>query len=165
MDAPCLPESLQALIVDDDRLVRDFTVHTLEFGINRKVTTFDSGFQAWRHLQRHPQQADIIIADANIPDINGLELLERVKHAFPGTRFIVTSSNPDNEQAACRLGADAFLAKPFDVKDLLTIIQKLMLTGAPVQAQKSIPFNIKVPVLTGTAQPSAPEDDSTPHSL
>lgn len=165
MDTPCLPESLQTLIIDDDRLVRDFTVHTLEFGTNRKVTTFDSGFKAWQHLQRQPQQADIIIADANIPDINGLELLERVKHAFPGTRFIVTSSNPANEQTAYRLGADAFLAKPFDVKDLLTIIQELILTGEPIPERKSIPFNSKGSVVTGTTQPSAPVDDSTPHSL
>jgi CheY-like chemotaxis protein len=141
MDAPCPQASLHTLIIDDDQLVRDFAVHTVEFGTNRKATTFESGFHAWQYVQSHPDRVDIVIADVNIPDMDGLELLERIKRTFPQKVFIVTSSDPANEQTAYQLGADAFLAKPYDVNDLLTLVQALMLTGGPPMAQKSIPLH------------------------
>jgi len=141
MDAPRSQASLHTLIIDDDQLVRDFAVHTVEFGTNRKATTFESGFQAWQYVQSHPDLVDVVIADVNIPDMDGLELLERIKRTFPQKVFIVTSSDPANEQAAYQMGADAFLAKPFDVNDLLTLVQALMLTGGPPKVQKSIPLH------------------------
>lgn len=115
---------IQILIVDDDQLVRDFAVHTIEFGINRKVATFDNGLNAWQFLQNHPNGADIIIADANIPDMDGMELLSQVKKMYPEKKFIITTSNPKYENTAYQLGADAFLSKPYDVGDLFTIVQQ-----------------------------------------
>ena len=70
---------IRILIVDDDQLVRDFAVHTIEYGTDRLVTTLDSGFKAWEFIQSQPENVDIIIADANIPDMDGLELLYWVK--------------------------------------------------------------------------------------
>ena len=114
------------LIVDDDQFVRDFAVHAIEFGTNRQVTTFESGFRAWQFITEQDSCIDVIIADAHIPDMNGLELLERSKKNFPDKKFILTSSIFAYEQSAYKLGADAFIAKPFDIKDLFTIIDKLI---------------------------------------
>jgi YesN/AraC family two-component response regulator len=113
----------QFIIVDDDQLIRDFAVHTIEYGTNRKVATFENGFQAWQFIQSQPENVDIVIADANIPDMDGLELLAEVKQAFPEKIFIITTSNPAFEKSANRLGADAFLSKPYDVNDLFAIVQ------------------------------------------
>lgn len=115
---------LQVLIVDDDQLVRNFAVNTIEYGINRKVATFGSGFQAWQFIQKRPDEVDIVIADANIPDMDGLELLAEVKQAYPEKIFIITTSNPEFEKSAHQLGADAFLSKPYDVNDLFAVVQK-----------------------------------------
>ena len=132
-----LPAGIQILIVDDDQLVRDFAVHTIEFGTNRKVTTFDNGFNAWQYIQDQPHLVDIIIADANIPDVDGIELLERVKKSCPQKKFIITSSNPACEKSAYQMGADAFVSKPFDVNDLFTVIQQLMMMpAASLQANR-----------------------------
>jgi DNA-binding NarL/FixJ family response regulator len=38
-------------VVEDDPLVRDFVVDTLEFSVNRKIHTFDNGFSAWQYIQ------------------------------------------------------------------------------------------------------------------
>lgn len=129
MDTSNSSPEVQILIVDDDQLVRDFAVHTIEFGINRKVSTFDNGFNAWQFLQNHPDGADIIIADANIPDMDGMELLEQVKKKYPEKKFIITTSNPKNEDTAYQMGADAFLSKPYDVNDLFTIVQQFIETS------------------------------------
>ena len=115
---------IQIVIIDDDQLVRNFAVHTIEYGINRKVTTFDNGFEAWQTIQNQPNNADIIIADANIPDMDGLELLHQVKQKFPHKKFILTTSNPEIENTAFEMGADVFLSKPYDVQDLFAIVQQ-----------------------------------------
>jgi DNA-binding NtrC family response regulator len=125
------PPHRQILIIDDDQFVRDFAVNTIEFCTNSKVLTFESGFRAWHHLHSNPTSATIVIADANIPDMNGLELLDQLKKLRPDVTFIITSSNPDHEQTAYHMGANAFVSKPFDVNDLLTVIQELILTPLP----------------------------------
>jgi len=121
-----LPEALRIVVIDDDQLVRDFAVHTIEFSTNKKVTTFESGFHAWHYIKSQPDSSDIIIADVNIPDMNGMELLELLKKSYPHKQFVITSSNPAHEREAYQMGAEAFLSKPFDVHDLLTLLQKLI---------------------------------------
>jgi two-component system response regulator YesN len=129
----------QILVIDDDQFVRDFAVHTIEFGTNSKVTTFESGFRAWQYIQSNPSGVTIVIADANIPDMSGLEVLEQLKQHHPNKTFIITSSNPDHEKAAYHMGADAFVAKPFDVNDLLTVVQKLILISTPKPNSQATP--------------------------
>lgn len=121
----------QIVLIDDDFFVRDFAVHTIEFGTNSKVTTFESGFRAWQYIKSNPAKVMIVIADANIPDMSGLEVLEQIKQHLPDKTFIITSSNPDHEEVAHQMGADAFVSKPFDVNDLMTIIEELILVPAP----------------------------------
>ncbi len=129
-------EAFYIIIVDDDQLVRDFAVHTIEYGTNRKVTTFDSGFKAWQFIQHTPEKADIVIADANIPDLTGMELLRRIKQNYPEIKFIITTSNPALEVEAGQLGADAFLSKPYDIKDLFAIVQQFYSAADPSQQSK-----------------------------
>lgn len=131
MEASNPETGIQITIIDDDPLVRDFAVHTIEYGINRKVTTFDNGFKAWQFLQNQPDDVDIIIADANIPDMDGLDLLDQVKKRFPHKKFVLTTSNPDLENSAYHLGADAFLSKPYDVSDLFAIVQQFINNPEP----------------------------------
>jgi YesN/AraC family two-component response regulator len=131
---------VQALIIDDDQLVRDFAVHAIEYGTNRKVATFGNGFQAWQFIQNKPECVDIIIADANIPDMDGLELLAEVKKAFPDKKFIITTSNPAFEKSAYQFGADAFLTKPYDANDLFTIVKKFFSKPAGSQTPRITAF-------------------------
>ena len=127
----------QVVVIDDDHLVRNFAVHTIEYGTNRKVTTFDSGFNAWQFIQAEPEQVDIIIADANIPDMDGLELLRQVKSKYPDKKFVITTSSPDKENTAYQLGADVFLLKPYDIDDLFTLIERLF-SNANAAAKKNL---------------------------
>lgn len=131
---------VRMIIIDDDQLVRDFAVHTIEYGTNQKVATFDSGFKAWQYIQNQPKDVDIVIADANIPDMDGMELLDRVKKAHPKKKFIIITSNPSFESRAKQLGADAFLTKPFDIKDLFDIVQRFCSGLTPPAELKIAPF-------------------------
>jgi CheY-like chemotaxis protein len=112
------------LVVDDDQLVRDFAVHTIEYGMDRRIEVSDTGFSAWRRLQDELYHVDIIIADANLPEMSGFELLERVKMQMPQKKVIITAGDPAFEKRARLLGADAFISKPFQADDLLKIINE-----------------------------------------
>ena len=109
-------------MVEDDQLVRDFVVDALEFSINRKIHTFDSGFAAWQFV-RSSNTIHIVFADIHVPDMNGLELTSRIKTATPEIICILASGNPADEQLAETAGADAFLLKPYGVSDLFALVQ------------------------------------------
>lgn len=122
------------MVVDDDQLVRDFAVHTLEYGLNQRVVTFESGFDAWQFIRQHPHKVDVIIADANIPDMDGFELLRFVKQSTPDKFFVITAGDPDMEDIAGQYLADAFISKPYDARDLFAVIRNYASTGAAAGA-------------------------------
>ncbi len=109
-------------MVEDDPLVRDFVVDTLEFSVNRKIHTFDNGFAAWQHIQES-NPIHIVFSDIHVPDIDGLELIARIKAAHPEIICILASGNPADALPATEAGADAFVLKPYGVSDLFALVQ------------------------------------------
>ena len=114
--------NVQIAVVEDDQLVRDFVVDALEFSINRKIHTFDSGFAAWQ-LIRSAQPIHIVFADIHVPDMDGLELTARIKMERPEIVCILTSGNAADEARAEEAGADVFLLKPYGISDLFALVQ------------------------------------------
>ena len=108
--------------MDDDQLTRDFAVDVLAYSVNRDVKSFKNGNEAWNYIQ-NPESADIILSDIDMPEMDGLELLKRVKKEYPQKICILMSSKPAHESAARQSGADAFISKPFDINDLFEIVQ------------------------------------------
>ncbi len=134
-----LLKPVKIMVVDDDPLVRDFAVHTIEYSMDRKIEICESGFTAWQKLELEPRHADIIIADASLPEMNGFELLERVKARMPQKKVIITVGDPSLEQRASELGADAFIIKPFQADDLLRIIEAFALDDPERSQPQSLP--------------------------
>jgi CheY-like chemotaxis protein len=66
---------------------------------------------------------DLIVLDLNMPKVNGLEVLQRIKQEkFLSTApvlVLTSSSAPEERQEAERLGADRYLQKPFDLYEFL----------------------------------------------
>jgi YesN/AraC family two-component response regulator len=72
---------------------------------------------------------DLVITDIVMPDCDGLELIQRIKTARPGTRFLAISGaiNTLNYlRTAMILGADAALPKPVSEADLIAAVQSLL---------------------------------------
>jgi CheY-like chemotaxis protein len=122
------------LVVDDDHLVRDFTVQAIEYGLDLKVEICESGFQAWRWIQDRPQQVDIVIMDANLPELGGFDLLARIKTSLPEKRVVILAGDPTLETEANRLGADAFVTKPYLAEDILIVLWKFVFPKGGTQA-------------------------------
>lgn len=108
--------------MDDDSLVRNFTITALSYCVNREVVSFTDGSHAWEYFMSGGE-ADIIISDVDMPEMNGIELITKVKEKYPDQIFIIMSGVHENESRSREAGANAFLAKPFEVNDLFNLIQ------------------------------------------
>jgi CheY-like chemotaxis protein len=117
-------------VVEDDQVVRRTAVQLLELSTRQQVLSFENGASPWTHLSSNPA-ADVVITDMHMPEMDGLELLSRIKQQDPRRICILMSGDPANEPDARRLGADAFIPKPFKIRDLVTVMQALgVTTGA-----------------------------------
>ncbi|HSP06999.1 MAG TPA: response regulator [Acidobacteriota bacterium] len=117
-----------ALVVEDSAIMRGIIISSLATVPELQPVEVASGFEALKML---PQQSfDIILTDINMPDINGLELLSFLKN-HPNYRtipvvIISTEKSDADRKRGLALGADDYLTKPFDPKDLQIIIRKLL---------------------------------------
>jgi two-component system chemotaxis response regulator CheY len=113
------------LVVEDSVSMRAFVRSTLESehsGLSDvEVVEAASGFDALRLLPRGPY--DLVITDINMPDINGLELVQFMRkselHRQTPILVISTQSSDRDRQRGLTLGADGYLAKPFTQEVLL----------------------------------------------
>lgn len=111
------------LIIDDEKLVREFLIETLQ----RKkydVQGFDSGQKALTHLKDH--QYDLVITDMKMPGLTGIDVLKKIKELSPNTIVIIITAYGSIENAveAMRLGAFNYLIKPFSPDSIEAVIEK-----------------------------------------
>ncbi len=112
------------LLVDDDE---DFLMLLGEY-LNLRDQQFDkanSVGQARRFLRK--TRYDMIISDFNMPMESGLDLLHHVSNRYPETPFVLMTGCEDNrvKREAMRMGAAAFIAKPFSLDELMETIVDL----------------------------------------
>jgi two-component system response regulator FlrC len=115
-------ENVKIAVVDDDNMLRDVIVDILMFSVNRDVMSFDSATSAWEQFNKG-NSPDILISDVEMPGMSGLELVDKVMLESPEKVCILMSGDPSYEIPAKEMGATAFLAKPFDIKDLFSIVE------------------------------------------
>jgi len=94
----------------------------------------EDGAEAIRLAQE--LQPDIVLLDLAMPQVNGLEVLRRIKAERPETKVIIVTVHAEDayRQAAEEGGADAFLLKKTLVTVLLPTIQRLRGSMSPPQA-------------------------------
>jgi len=118
----------RVLVVEDSATMRGFVTASLEGGGAFQVTPCKSGFEALKLLPRAIY--DLIISDINMPDINGLELVkfirESERHASTPLILISTDNRPADVERGMKLGADAYLTKPFQPEELLDTVGKVL---------------------------------------
>ena len=117
------------LIVEDSSTMLELLAAALEeLEQPVEITGAASGFEALRALPR--ERFDLILTDINMPDINGLELVSFVKQS-PRYReiplvIVSTESSQRDLDKGVRLGADAYVAKPFDPEALRELVRSLL---------------------------------------
>ncbi len=120
---------LKILVVEDSPTMRALLTASLEeISAQVKITEAANGFEALRVLPR--ESFDLIVTDINMPDINGLELVSFVKKspAYAAIPLVIVSTEGSDRDLdrGVRLGADAYVVKPFDPEDLREIVRELL---------------------------------------
>ena len=109
---PELKSSIQVLIVDDERTLRESCATVLEYE-GYRVTLSGRGDEAREILKR--SKFDIVLIDLYMSEIPGMRLLRTCLEAHPDTIVIIITGNPsvDSSLEALRAGAWDYLPKPF----------------------------------------------------
>ncbi len=123
------------LIADDDRSIR--TVLTQALGRSGyQVRTTSSAATLWRWVE--DGEGDLVITDVVMPDENGLDLVPRIKRIRPELPVLVMSAQTTILTAvqSTQRGAFEYLPKPFDLGELLAIVDRALKQPAlPVPAE------------------------------
>jgi two-component system chemotaxis response regulator CheY len=121
----------RVLLVEDSRAMRAYVGAILEAN-DFEVEEAENGFEALRKIPRI--LVDVIIADVNMPDVNGIELTRFVRrgpaHASVPVLIISTDAAHHDVERAIAAGANGFLAKPFTEQELLAAIARVRASAA-----------------------------------
>lgn len=123
---------MKILVVDDEKDIQPLFEQRFRREIKNGEINFVfaySGEEALNCLKDYKHEAVLILSDINMPGMSGLELLDRIKqkdHKPPPVVMMITAYGDDeNYKRAMQLGADDFLTKPVDFKELKNKILKL----------------------------------------
>jgi len=118
-------EQGKILVVDDEESLRLILKKALERE-GYWVQTVENGRQAKRWLQDNP--FDVSLMDIKLPDIDGLTLLRESKEDGLDTSFIVMTaqSTMSNAINAMKGGAFDYITKPFDLDEMLVVVQRAL---------------------------------------
>ncbi len=136
------------LVADDDRSIR--TVLDQALGrVGYQVRSTGNAATLWRWASEG--EGDLIITDVVMPDENGLDLLPRIKRIRPDIPIIVMSAQKTLLTAvkAAERGAYDYLPKPFDLKELLRVVERALSQpkAMPSEAAEAASDEEKLPLI------------------
>lgn len=114
-------ESKKILVIEDDTMMLRLVAQSLELQ-EYNYRTAENGMQAIAETVSF--RPDIIITDLGLPDMDGIELIERIR-TWSNVPIIVISARTDDKdiETALDSGADDYLRKPFSVSEMLARIR------------------------------------------
>jgi two-component system, chemotaxis family, chemotaxis protein CheY len=119
----------KALVVDDSRAVRMIIARTLK-EIGFEVCEAANGREALEVIEVHKSTVSLVLADWNMPEMNGLDLLKQLRRKPELSSLVVVMVTTETESGqmvtALEAGANEYIMKPF-TKDVL--VEKLELVG------------------------------------
>lgn len=116
---------MRILVVEDERLLCDGIAEDLEL---EKYTVDRCYDGADAHERLFVEPYDLVILDLNLPGMDGLELLRRIRSEQPELRVLILSARAQlsDKVAGLDLGADDYLTKPFDLAELEARVRTLL---------------------------------------
>jgi two-component system nitrogen regulation response regulator GlnG len=117
------------LVADDDRAIRMVLNQALA-RLGHDVRMTGNAATLWRWIA--DGEGDLVITDVIMPDENGLDLIPRIKKLRPELRVIVMSAQSTLLTAvkATERGAFEYLPKPFDLRELVSLVERALSTPA-----------------------------------
>ncbi len=127
MDSIMAKNLKKVLIVDDEETLTWSMSKSLSKDKDKyEVLVANNGKEALNHLKKN--DIDLVISDIRMPDINGLDLLVRVKKDYPKIKFIIMTAygSPEVQREANRRGSIYYIEKPFEITEIRKMIIELI---------------------------------------
>jgi two-component system chemotaxis response regulator CheY len=116
------------LVVEDSPMMRQLLVFALSRVKNLRVVEADDGVDGLRKLAG--QKFDLILTDINMPIMDGLKLVKRVRsdamHKDTPIIIITTEGSTEDRQRALQLGANAYITKPIQAPQVIAQVKALL---------------------------------------
>src|SRR6266536_5218875 len=121
---------MRILVVEDEKRIADFLSRGLE-GAGYAVDTAPNGATAVDLI--HATDYDLVILDLMLPDMDGLEILEKIRNRKVGPPVLILSARGavDDRVKGLELCADDYLIKPFAFVEMLARVRALLRRGQP----------------------------------
>ena len=123
-----LKKKTRILVIDDSAVIRKAATKML--GSNFDVVVADDGEQGWRAIKNDTSIA-VVFTDINMPNMDGVELILKVKKRNPDIAIIAMSGaglvgGALNTWSAGKIGADEVLEKLFDYAEMIDTAKQLI---------------------------------------
>jgi two-component system copper resistance phosphate regulon response regulator CusR len=121
---------MRFLVVEDEKRISDFLSRGLE-SAGYAVDVANDGATAIDHV--HSTDYDLVILDMMLPDMDGLQVLEKIRNRKTSPPVLILSARGavDDRVKGLELGADDYLVKPFAFVELLARVRVLLRRGQP----------------------------------
>lgn len=115
------------LVVDDSTSMRQMVVFTLKSS-GFSVLEGGNGKEGLQKLDG--QKVDLVISDLNMPVMNGFEMIKAIRakpqYKFTPILMLTTESQESKKAEGKAAGATGWIVKPFDPKQLLAVVAKVL---------------------------------------
>src|SRR5436190_2565758 len=134
------------LVADDDRAIRTVLNQALA-RLGHDVRMTGNAATLWRWVA--DGEGDLVITDVIMPDENGLDLIPRIKKVRPELRIIVMSAQSTLLTAvkATERGAFEYLPKPFDLRELVSVVERALSAPRPAAAAQDDADDGQLPLI------------------
>ena len=117
---------MNILVVDDEYVIRE----TLYRGLRRfghQVLLAADGLEALGCLDDSPDPVDLVITDYNMPNMNGLTLIRRIREDRKSLPIFLITGQADMElrREAFRLNCEGFMEKPFSLDEIVLEVSRV----------------------------------------
>ena len=135
MDGTDIPATAPRVLIVEDEDNIALALSTVLGREGWELTRIEDGAAALEEIRTH--RPDLVILDVMLPSVSGYEICQQIRldPALAGTRILMMTArgNAMERRKGLALGADGFIAKPFDLRELMG--QARALLAQPAEAQ------------------------------
>ena len=101
------------------------------------LNVFSDGLSAWDWISKTNEVVDVALLDIDMPGLNGIELVEKIKDQFPKTQCLMCTIYEDSDIIfnALEAGANGYLLKKSSAPQILEAVREIYNGGAPMSSE------------------------------
>lgn len=131
-------EPIRVVIAEDQEDIRIALEAFISFdpGI-RCLQVFPDGLSAWKWISDNGQLLDVALLDIDMPGLNGIELVEKIKNRFPSIQCLMCTVYEDNDRIfnALEAGASGYILKKSASRQILEAVHDIYQGGSPMSSE------------------------------